>query len=250
MSIDTCALCLKPSILKESHIIPEFLYSVLYDDKHRFMQISTDSKTKTLSRPKGLYERLLCASCEGQIGRWETYAARVLQGGIQLEYQNEPAGFVVRGLEYSHFKLFGMSLLWRAGASTRSEFSQVRLGSRHKENLRRMLLAKDPGPFWQYGFSIVFPPEREAREIFGQALLNPQKRHYRAHHAYLFSLGIMTWIFLVSNHMRQADECIFSLREDGRLRIRSGGISMMNFLKQLSGDLAAANSARAQGIAR
>lgn len=238
-----CALCHQPAILQKSHIIPDFLYTALYDEKHRFLQVSTNPSIKTLERPTGLYERLFCKSCEGCLGEWESYAARVLHGGIELNVQNETGGFSFDGLDYSKFKLFGMSLLFRAGVSTRGEFSAVQLGP-HEEKLRQLLFDKNPGRYWQYGYSIVFAPTAEAQMIWRQVISPPQEARYGAHHAYLFLLGAMGWAFLVSNHMRQADECIFSLLEDGRLRIRTGGTPMMTFLRRFSKEIAAANSAR------
>lgn len=39
--VSNCKLCLKEKELMFSHIIPEFFYEPMYDEKHRFMQIST-----------------------------------------------------------------------------------------------------------------------------------------------------------------------------------------------------------------
>src|SRR3546814_5603951 len=41
-----CALCLLPKPLQDSHIIPEFLYGVMYDDKHRY---NVDRKSTRLN---------------------------------------------------------------------------------------------------------------------------------------------------------------------------------------------------------
>jgi hypothetical protein len=36
-----CKLCRLPRQLRKSHIIPEFMYTSMYDDKHRFHVVST-----------------------------------------------------------------------------------------------------------------------------------------------------------------------------------------------------------------
>jgi len=54
------------------------------------------------------------------------------------------------GIDYKLFKLFQLSLLWRAGVSDRPIFKEVALG-RHQEILRRMLLDDDPGESHKYG---------------------------------------------------------------------------------------------------
>lgn len=238
-----CALCRKVASLRNSHVMPEFLYDSVYDEHHRFLQVSTDHSERTISRPKGLYERLLCGACESRLEVWETYAARVLKGGVELEFKNEDWGFTVRGVEYAPFKLFGMSLLWRAAASRRPEFEGVQLGP-HEEKLRRMIDASDPGRPYEYGFSIVFAPEPKARELFGHVISPPQPARYRAHHVYRFMLGLTFWLFLVSNHMHEVDETIFSLSADGTLRVRSGGQATIDFLRSFSAEIADSNAAR------
>jgi hypothetical protein len=174
---------------------------------------------------------------------WETYAASVLKGGIELEFKNEEWGFTVRGVEYARFKLFGMSLLWRAAASRRPEFDGVRLGP-HEERLRKMLDAGDQGLPHEYGFSIVFVPDPEARELFGHVISPPHPARYKAHHVYRFMLGFTIWLFPVSSHMRDLDDIIFSLFADGTLRVRTGGQATMDFLRTFAGEIADANAAR------
>ncbi len=52
-----CRVCLKESKLRKSHILPEFLYEDLYDEKHRALVIY-QKKEKVFQ--KGLRELLLC----------------------------------------------------------------------------------------------------------------------------------------------------------------------------------------------
>ena len=238
-----CALCQKGEPLRQSHILPEFLYTSVYDENHRFLQVSTDPLEPSVSRPKGLYEPMLCSGCETRLSVWETYASGVLHGGPELRYQMEAGGFVIRGLDYPRFKLFGMSLLWRAGRSRRPEFDAVSLGV-HEERLRRMLDAEDPGRAADYGFTIVFPPERQAQELFGQALGPPQRVRYHSHHVYRFLLGVTIWLFPVSSHMRELDPILFSLSEDGSLRIRNGGQPTLDFLVRFGAEITSANRTR------
>jgi hypothetical protein len=150
---------------------------------------------------------------------------------------------VIRGLDYSHFKLFGMSLLWRAGRSRRPDFAAVNLGV-HEERIRRMLDAEDPGRAADYPFTIVFPPERQAQELFRQVLAPPQRVRYPSHQVYRFLLGVTIWLFPVSSHMRELDPMLFSLLEDGSLRIRNGGQPTLNFLLRFGAEVASANRIR------
>ena len=56
---DICALCLKPSVLRQSHIISEFLYKPLYDSKHRLNVLSTNIPLKRAFELKGINEATL-----------------------------------------------------------------------------------------------------------------------------------------------------------------------------------------------
>lgn len=70
----TCKLCLEDHDLRRSHIIPEFLFRPLYDEKHRALTFRPDVTGKRVIQ-KGIRERLLCAKCESHLGKLESYFA-------------------------------------------------------------------------------------------------------------------------------------------------------------------------------
>jgi len=72
---DICKLCKKEAELRYSHILPEFLYSGVYDELHRTLEITPDDE-RTIQ--KGIREYLLCQKCETKLSRYETYAAKLL----------------------------------------------------------------------------------------------------------------------------------------------------------------------------
>ena len=75
--LGNCALCRKHGELVESHIIPEFFYTELYDDKGRAMVLSTHPERKNPPLQNGIKEHLLCAYCDNvQLSRYEDYTAR------------------------------------------------------------------------------------------------------------------------------------------------------------------------------
>jgi hypothetical protein len=135
-----CALCLQEVELRRSHIIPEFLYETLYDDKHKFQVLSIIPEKPSWHEQKGLRERLLCSACEQRFSVWERYASLVLKGGVPLSYRTEGSIVHIAGLNYTQFKLFQLSILWRAGVSSLPFYEKVQLG-KHAETLRLHLLA-------------------------------------------------------------------------------------------------------------
>jgi hypothetical protein len=126
-----CALCLLERDLRRSHIFPEFFYKPMYNEG-RYFQISTNPSQKIIPRQKGIWETLLCQKCEGRLSQLEDYARRVLYGGTEISITQHPGKIIIHDLDYTRFKLFQMSLLWRAGVSKRPEFKNVSLGP-HEE---------------------------------------------------------------------------------------------------------------------
>ncbi len=114
-----CKLCHSNDPLRNSHIIPEFLYKALYDDKHRFFEISSNPDKKTSFQQKGLREKLLCDACEQRLSIWEQYTCKLLHGGVAQTYsQCSDDHFYLEELDYKKLKLFQLSVLWRAGLSS------------------------------------------------------------------------------------------------------------------------------------
>ena len=85
----TCALCLGEAPLRNSHVIPEFLYRSLYDEKHRLHQVSADPAQPNIYLQKGLREPLLCELCEQRFSVSERYASMLLNGGVGVSVRLE-----------------------------------------------------------------------------------------------------------------------------------------------------------------
>jgi hypothetical protein len=115
----TCKLCRRKGELRDSHIISEFLYASIYDDKHRFHAVAAGELQSSYEQ-KGYRERMVCQSCETKLSKWETYARGLLTGGTLLQYRREGTITWVEGIDYSRFKLVQRSILWRAGVATPS----------------------------------------------------------------------------------------------------------------------------------
>jgi hypothetical protein len=149
-----CRLCEREKPLMQFHIIPELLVKPCYDDKHRARVRSLPSFGTHVVQ-WGYRERLLCEDCEARFSRCEHYFSNVWYGRKALRPQVAPQlGFVLEGLDYKRFKLFHLSILWRAGISEREEYRSVQLGP-HIKTLARLLLADDPGPPNRYPVGAV-----------------------------------------------------------------------------------------------
>jgi hypothetical protein len=195
MKRGNCKLCLQVKGLTHSHILSEFLYEPTYDDAHRFISLSSHPWQKTKPFEKGLREHLLCKDCEGQLARYEAYAANILR--ITGDYRTPDTRVIqIPSFDYQYFKLFGMSLIWRCHISKLHMFRAVKLGL-HAERIRRMLAAEDAGNPLDYPFALI---KIESTEHTDRIIIAPGLSRFQGHNAYIFMAYGFEWIFIVSGH--------------------------------------------------
>ena len=194
-----CRLCLQVSELCDSHIIPEFLYKTLYSkEKHKFVQLSGPPKVRKWQ--KGFREKLLCKNCEAKLNKWETYAAQVMFGGTEIGFKKLQDTITICDIDYAKFKLFQLTLIWRAGVSGLLQFSNVNLGP-HEEKLRCMIEKEEPGAPADYGCLIIFTPSYF--DMTSQMMMLPQETKIDGHRCYIFIMAGLTRVFFASSHSKQ-----------------------------------------------
>lgn len=188
-----CKLCQKSASLQKSHIIPEFVFSSLYDDMHRMNVVSSRKQKPRPYEQKGLREKLLCIECETKLSQLELYAKTAFDG----KPTERPLArvIIVKGVDYKKFKLFLLSILWRASISSLEFFSEVSLG-RHEEILRKMILAGDSGSSVKYGivpFALV-----DGHRIETGIVMQPSREKMFGQVGYRFIFGGFLWTYFVS----------------------------------------------------
>ncbi len=212
-----CKLCQKNSPLQNSHIIPEFLYRPLYDEIHRMHVLSLHKKTPRPYEQKGIREKLLCRNCEIQLSKYERYA-RTAFDGRETEMPLDGV-IIVKDVDYNKFKLFLLSILWRASVSSLDFFSQVSLGL-HENKIREMILSNDPGPSDKYGvipFALI-----DDSTIQSDLIVQPTRTRLYGHVGYRFIFGGFMWVFLVSGHLPPSKIKPLFPMEDNTLCILKG----------------------------
>jgi len=158
-----CKLCQEDRPLRRSHIFPELLYRRIYGPKHTIVTFDPTLPYERKIR-QGLTEPLLCDLCEERIQQYEEYFARFWYIERHLAEQI-PVGSnaaALKGLNYRLFKLFHISLLWRAGVSTLRDYASVSLGP-HEPRMRAQILTGTVGPDNEY-------------QILGTLILRPGTR--------------------------------------------------------------------------
>lgn len=235
----TCALCLNDKKLVESHIFPEFLYKPLYDSEHKYLVVSSSPTIPIRKRPKGIYERLLCAECDNIIiGTYEDYVAKVLfgDGSKEIEIETKRIGFFVNDLDYNKFKLFQLSLLWRASITDRLELPRINLGP-HADSIRKMLYEGSPGKLYEYGCAMFFLPNQPEEMVGFIYSPEPVPSKVQGHRWYRAIFAGLFWTWIVSSHMNTYHSPEIFISEEGVLPVINSGIKGWRFIQRLASDL-------------
>lgn len=151
-----CKLCLQDKkLLTKSHIIPNFMYKGITDEKGRLFVLDTTRPEKKQVIQSGAYEaNILCHECDNEIlSGFETYANNHFYSkdynahNDKFQQIRNPDGACFTrcaDIDYTKFKLFLMSILWRISISTYKQFTNFKLESEPEENLRKALLEGNP----------------------------------------------------------------------------------------------------------
>lgn len=232
-----CRLCLKEeTLIKKSHIIPDFMYSNLYDENHKILMFSPYERAKGegfIKKPSsGEYEGgLLCANCDNKIlgGQYEDYSKNVIYGGRLAKKESPICKNIVNqhnvnittcnNVSYTKFKLFLLSILWRASISSRPFFSNIKLGP-HEETLRKMIYNMDPGDVNEYPiFIMTFVNDSSMPK---DLITHPKQiRTSSGHKANVFIIGGFIYMFFVNSKNHKLPEYIISetIKPDNKLNI-------------------------------
>ena len=248
---DSCALCKEQKTLVDSHMVPRFFLRAVtseilegkrtgqretsvmrFGDKPQ----SRDVQEGSFERSHGLVQKLLCQECDSKIGRWESYARITLYGnspGPDVRKQQLGESFAAQlgapdknakyfrdlrqvSVDYKKFKLFELSILWRAGLESKSWGKEVSLGP-FQEELREHLLNDDPGSALYLPVMIV---DAKDKDIDFEAILPSVELLTKTpNHLYRMALGGYWWFFWVSNNLKSSGPPYFYLQENGNLRI-------------------------------
>lgn len=212
------------------------MYDGLYDENHRFLKFNPkdhfEKDDRIYKLPKGEYESgILCKECDNNIiGKLETYGNLAIYGkGIQnsraptIETFRTQSGTLfarASNLDYNQFKLFHLSILWRASISKRDFFKEVNLGP-HEEIIGKMILENDPRSATDY--PIVFSSFTDGKYLPKALITQPKKaRSKEGIRVYIFVISGMIYHFFVGQSSEMPDYIVDeTITEDGTATITS-----------------------------
>jgi len=225
-----CQLCLhEKTLIKKSHIVPNFLYKSLLSSQRRLVNINLSNlKEKTRYMQSGYSEgELLCADCDNRIlGSLERYACNHIysetpekHGTKKTEHEGtqEIIPYIrYTDLDYTKTKLFFLSILWRCHIARNAVFSDVNLGH-HAEKLRLMILQGDAGPDDEYEVVLTFLDTEGARPT--KSVVDPRKLKGDGNTFYVFHINEIMYHFNISRHNKTSLFTKGAIRKDNIMDI-------------------------------
>lgn len=218
----TCRLCLETRPLCGSHIISECFYEKIYDDKHRFLPISTEVERLKFQQ-KGFREDLLCRACESRLSEWESTLKRDF-----VDIGKEQSNFLtinrvheeiikVQNINYDYFKRGILSILWRLSITSHPFYSKYQLGP-YEDKLRMIL--KEDGHIPELHYPIMISKCKLDQQFFPDIIMGfPPGKIAKSRTVYRFIIwGILVTV-LVTDHAASNDIESIILRENGELFI-------------------------------
>ncbi len=181
---------------------------------------------------KGLRDYLLCSDCEQHLN--DEYEKPFLkQWTVDSPLPDSMArdSIHVACYDYTKFKLFHLSILFRASVSSLPTFQEVNLGN-HEERIRDMLLSGDPGRDSEYPI-IAFVVLNKHGKVERRLISCPFSGRPDGHLAYGQIYGGAMWWISVSSH-RNDFFCQAGLQRNGQITMIAEPLNEIAIVQTMS----------------
>lgn len=229
MNLQPCRLCKTPAALKDSHIFPEFFWRIAEErvPKGRSAQLQpclsvmfTDPQKRDIDlKQRGRWdktvsqEKLLCGACEDRLSSFETHARLRLFGNRQPHAVRKGTFRAEITTNYAKFRLFELSLLWRASVASAPFYENCKLPQELGEALRQTLLTGTSPLPNLIGCSLLDLRYEDAD--FTKAIDNPRRLVEPSREIVLLTMGGYCWAFWIRPETPPAGIAKTFLQPDG-----------------------------------
>ena len=228
------------------------MYKGMKDKGNSFFEVTynlDNNKSKNRKLQKEDYDKnILCEDCDNRIlgGIYEDYAKNSMYGNNLKpkiapkcsNYKNPNDGTeysICENIDYVKFKLFLLSILWRASITDRPLFKEVDLGIIHEERIRKMIYENIKPSELDYPIILTsfMRTEHNLKNVIGQPIRMELKNGLNG---YVFLIDSIQFLFAVNSENEKTPDFfkLMTIKESGKLTILHLPDKMeLNFLKLL-----------------
>lgn len=217
-----CPLCAQNKKLVVSHVIPNTFFKRLKKSRGTAIQSDVRLSTPIISVQESWCEESLCLECEMLINEFDAYVAAFtynpVRVGVQVD-RSRSTQRVYSNLNYKKFRLFQLSLLFRASVSKHTAFSHIKLSEEDFDRVRFALLNTEPISDKTLGcrMTLIWNPVRNTP--FKDVVSVPVSDLYPYKAIIYFVFGSFGWEFHLPRFgVKQAQEG-FYVKPNGILRV-------------------------------
>ncbi len=128
--------------LIQAHIIPRAFARLARGSEGHVLTIRPNRKPAISKYQLGAFDpAILCASCDGKLGRFDDYAADFCGSFLDKQQPFSDLGFQVPNVNADLLQKGILAILWRASVSDRPECSRVALGP-YEDRIRHILFGR------------------------------------------------------------------------------------------------------------
>jgi hypothetical protein len=185
---------------------------------HRVHAIPGHAPDDNFYLQKGFRYPLLCDACERFLNTtYESPFCRFWMDGQRLQRMRAADENVISDIDYAKFKLFHLSVLWRASVCLHPGFHRVSLGP-HADRIRTMLLSQDPGPASLYPILCGVIIDDDNGNVCSEVIITPLALEWSGHTGYMFAFCGCQWLYFTPSRS-MPEVAGIQLSERGSMRV-------------------------------
>jgi hypothetical protein len=142
----TCRWCGENRELIRAHIIPRSFYDDVRGETDKVLLLSPDKSKYTTVSQSGVFDPgILCATCDGFLGKFDDYGYKVFkrvptdQEDLVVDRDRMPIGYNLRCDDVQRAQKFLLSVLWRASVTSHDFFAKVSLGDKYEGRIKHLI---------------------------------------------------------------------------------------------------------------
>lgn len=217
--ISKCKLCNKSEELQNSHIIPNYFLKKLKKNGPA-IQAEVTVGVPNIKTQDSWSEYLFCKKCEQHINTFEKYVISFTKHPFNVKSiadskDNNTIQF--SNLDYKRFRLFQLSLLFRAAIAQGREWATIILSKTKQEEIRLYILNEKTPDEFRYGCQMKILWDFKSNTPIDTVVMIPIKKTLARGEIIYFVFGGFAWEFFIPKLSIKTVRDNYFIRTDGTL---------------------------------